>query len=396
MKLLFVHDNRFIEHEGDHLTVGNITSTTWKRFLPHVEHIHVVARRNEPDPKLDIGRLNQASHPRVSFELVDRPPYHRFEQGWRTAYPILEANIKKADAVVGRIPSFLGNLACEIAAKQGKPVAGEIIACPWGSMWHYGGMKGKVMAAREYIRLRRLIKRLDLAVYVTSEYLQKRYPTQSKTAVASNVELLRPPEGLLEARLERQKTPPKPLRLGQIGSLANHIKGWETGVEATAELKAAGVEVVYEILGAGDPEIARSYAAKFGVENEVRPIGTIAGGGPVLEWLDTLDLYIHPSRQEGLPRSVIEAMSRALPCVCTPAGGTPELIDSNCLFEKNNPKQLAQRVQTMLGDPALLHEQSRTNFERAANFYIDHLEAHRDKVWGDYFASVRKRLGMPG
>ncbi len=396
MKLLFVHDSPFLEHKGTCRSAGNITATTWRRFLPHVDHIQVVARRADAAHFKDPSSLDTVSHPDVSFELVERSPYHRFERGWRAVKPILEEQVRSADAVIARIPSFIGHLTAEIALKQGKPLAGEIVACPWDAMWNYGRLSGKAMAIRERYRLRRLVRRLDLAVYVTGSFLQKRYPTQAPSESASNVELLRPPEQLLDQRLARQQEPPKPLRLGQIGSLAHRIKGWETAIRAVGQLRQQGIDVVFEILGGGAPDVALQCAAAHGVADRIRPMGSIASGEPVLAWLDSLDMYIHPSRQEGLPRAVIEAMSRALPCICTPAGGTPELIDPRFIFAKNDDTQLAQRIITLLDDPVQMHEQSRRNFARAADYYVDRLEAHRERIWGDYFAGVRQRLGLPG
>lgn len=395
MKMLFVHDNRFVKFGDEYRTIGNITASTWKRFLPHVDHIHVVSRRNEPETVIkDPSKLNIASHPRVSFELVDRPPYHRFDKAWKVVKPILEENVRKADVVVARIPSFNGNLAAEIAYKLNKPLAGEIIACPWDSLWNYGRVSGKAMAVREWWRLKRLVKHLDLAVYVTAEFLQKHYPTDGPSASASNVELLRPAEGLLDARLARHTSVPSPIRLGQIGSLAHRIKGWETAIRAVAHLKKEGVDAVFEILGPGDEAVAMQCAKENGVEDRVKALGVLPGGQPVLDWLDSLDIYVHPSRQEGLPRSVIEAMSRALPVVAAPAGGTPELIDARFIFPKNDDHTLAKQLLTLVRDPAQMSEQSCANFEKSQAFYIDRLEAHRDQVWGDYFRSVRKRLGM--
>lgn len=391
MKILFAHDNRFIRHEDTYRSVGNITATTWRRFLPHVDHIHVVSRRGQPSDVKDPGKLNIASHPCVSFELVERPPYHPLDRGWKETYTVLDRNIKEADAVVARIPSWIGNLAAEIAYKNNKPLAGEIIACPWDAMWNYGRFTGKVMAIRETLRLRMLVKKLDFAVYVTDEFLQRRYPTPSPSTSASNVELIPPADGILERRLDMQVQPTPPVRLGQIGSLAHRIKGWETAIRALSHLQHRGINAVFEILGPGDPAMAMRCAESHNVQNRVIAKGVLPSGQPVLDWLDSLDVYVHPSRQEGLPRSVIEAMSRALPCVCAPAGGTPELIDSRFIFPKNDDKRLADLLTNLIRNPELMHEQSRTNHNKARKFYIDHLEAHRDTIWGNFFRSVHDR-----
>ena len=45
-----------------------------------------------------------------------------------------------------------------------------------------------------------------------------------------------------------------------------------------------------------------------------------------MELLDVSDAYILPSYKEGLPISVLEAMSYGLPMISTKVGGIPEII----------------------------------------------------------------------
>ena len=59
--------------------------------------------------------------------------------------------------------------------------------------------------------------------------------------------------------------------------------------------------------------------------------------------MDQADFYISPSRQEGLPRSVIEAMARSLPCLASNVGGTSELLPQTFLLD-HNPASYAQRI----------------------------------------------------
>lgn len=54
----------------------------------------------------------------------------------------------------------------------------------------------------------------------------------------------------------------------------------------------------------------------------------------VLEWIDSLDIYIQPSMQEGLPRALIEAMSRACPAIGSSTGGIPELLPSDAILKE--------------------------------------------------------------
>ena len=55
----------------------------------------------------------------------------------------------------------------------------------------------------------------------------------------------------------------------------------------------------------------------------------------VFEWLDTIDIYAQPSRQEGLPRALIEAMSRGLPAFGARTGGIPELLEPDYIISNN-------------------------------------------------------------
>lgn len=56
----------------------------------------------------------------------------------------------------------------------------------------------------------------------------------------------------------------------------------------------------------------------------------------IFEWLDTIDIYIQPSYQEGLCRSVVEAMSRACPVICSDACGERELANEKFIFKRGD------------------------------------------------------------
>ncbi|MBV9180549.1 MAG: glycosyltransferase, partial [Acidobacteria bacterium] len=50
------------------------------------------------------------------------------------------------------------------------------------------------------------------------------------------------------------------------------------------------------------------------------------------------------SRTEGLPKALIEAMARGLPCIGTAVGGIPELLPKEDLVPPNDPKTLSLRI----------------------------------------------------
>lgn len=64
--------------------------------------------------------------------------------------------------------------------------------------------------------------------------------------------------------------------------------------------------------------------------------------------LDTCDIYVQPSLQEGLPRALIEAMSRGCPCIGARTAGIPELLPEECLTSRGSAGAIAGAVSAML------------------------------------------------
>jgi glycosyltransferase involved in cell wall biosynthesis len=69
------------------------------------------------------------------------------------------------------------------------------------------------------------------------------------------------------------------------------------------------------------------------------------------EILYAFDIYVHPSRMEGLPVSIMEACSNALPVIGTDIGGIPEIVFNNrngLLFECESADELAEKIKKLL------------------------------------------------
>jgi glycosyltransferase involved in cell wall biosynthesis len=69
--------------------------------------------------------------------------------------------------------------------------------------------------------------------------------------------------------------------------------------------------------------------------------------------LASSDLHIHPSHQEALPNSIIEAMAASLPVIATRVGGVPELIEdgvNGLLVDPHAPSELGQAILALASD----------------------------------------------
>ena len=105
----------------------------------------------------------------------------------------------------------------------------------------------------------------------------------------------------------------------------------------------------------------------------------------VIQYLDNADAFVMPSRTEGLPRALIEAMARGLPCIASNVGGIPELLDNATVVENNNWSQLAQKIHGLLSSPESMSQASMRNLEYAKRYELELLAKKRGDFYQSYF-----------
>ena len=207
---------------------------------------------------------------------------------------------------------------------------------------------------------------------------------------------------------------PAPLRIGLIGNYDVALKGHSVALEALAALGEHAPPIELHLVGDGDPApiAARAEAlglnvgtgadegtgksagtSATGTNARVRFTGKLPAGAAVRALLDTLDVYVHPSRKEGLPRSVVEAMNRGLPVLASSVGGTPELLDAPFLHRPGDSAALAGQLRRLLPDTAGRAAAGARNLERSRAYEPAALEAARDAFWGGFAAYCRERRG---
>jgi glycosyltransferase involved in cell wall biosynthesis len=118
-------------------------------------------------------------------------------------------------------------------------------------------------------------------------------------------------------------------------------------------------------------------ARQLGIADRVVFRGWVTGGAAVRAELDAADLFVLPSRQEGMPRAMIEAMARALPCIGSTVGGIPELLPPEDLVPPGDALALARAIRAMTSDPERMARASARNLERARSFAESRLRTQR-------------------
>lgn len=360
----------------------------WLRYLEVFRAVRVVARVR------DVSRVppdwREVTGPGVACTAI---PYYIGPRGylkrWVSVQLALRAAVPQEAAVILRASSNLGSAVAKRLMRAGRPYAVEVVADPWdvfapGAVSH----PFRALFRRRFAsRLARECARAVAVSYVTRQTLQVRYPVGpgALSVGCSDVELT----SEAFAAEPRGESSNSPLVLIGVGSLEQRYKGFDVLIKALALARHEGLDLRLEILGAGRhlAELQAEAVAE-GLGDHVDFRGWVASREDLLRHLDRADIFVLSSRAEGLPRALVEAMARALPCLGTRVGGVPELLAPECLVSPDDPVALARSIASLARSPERRAAESRRNWEKAkAEFHEDVLSERRV----GYYRLVRER-----
>ncbi|WP_168412920.1 glycosyltransferase family 4 protein [Bacillus salacetis] len=130
-----------------------------------------------------------------------------------------------------------------------------------------------------------------------------------------------------------------------------YLKGIHYLIEALFLLSKERKDWECWILGEGDMEdVLKEKCRTRGLTENVKFKGFIKDVGPVLRQADIL---VHPSLQETLPHTVIEAQVSGVPVIVSDAAAMPEMVkdgETGLVFPQGDSEALAQRISSLLKD----------------------------------------------
>ena len=370
-----------LEYRFDRTPDGAVWTQTgcsypfWQRYLAVFDNVRVVARvRDLAAAPADAHRVDG---PAVSVAAL--PYYIGPREYLRVARAVKRAAreaIGPGDAVLFRVPSQLATVMMPAVRRSGRPYGVEVLGDPF-DVFAPGAVRHPL---RPFFRwwftrqLRRQCAGACGALYVTRETLQRRYPCPGYSVGVSDVEL---PRGAFVDAPRGPKTGGRK-RIVTVGSLAQLYKGPDVLIDAAAECVRQGLDVEVVFIGDGKhrPELEQR-AKDRGVADRIIFLGQLQAGEAVRRELDRADLFALPSRTEGLPRAMIEAMARGLPCVGSAIGGIPELLPREALVRPGNSADLAMTISALLTDPARMAAASARNLELARTYRDEALTEQR-------------------
>jgi glycosyltransferase involved in cell wall biosynthesis len=377
--------------DGRVWTVAGPAHAFWRRYLDVFDRVRVVARvRDVPATPTGGERVDG---PEVHVWPV---PHYIGPLDYLRRWPAVRRSVRRsweaADAVVLRLPSPLGALLASTLERHQHPYAVEVVGDPYdvlapGVVRHPARPLLRVWTAA---RLRALCRRAAAVAYVTERALQARYPA-GPTAITTHYSSIDLPPHAFVTEPRRFAPRPGPATFVCVGSLDQMYKGVDTLVAALAAL-GAGPDA-HRLVHVGDgrfrPQLAE-LAVRLGVADRVTLAGAVPAGA-VREYLDAADVFVLPSRTEGLPRALVEAMARGLPAIGSTAGGIPELLPAEDLVPPDDPLRLAEALRRLVDDPQRMAAASARNLARARDFGANALRPRRVA----FYRAVRAATGQP-
>lgn len=326
VRLAIVDDNPFMRAPDGRIRPR---AATFHRFAEAVVRAGPFGRARYVIPVRQPG-LHDApeARPAVDEDLLEVVPSEPFADAadylkrlplmWASNLPRLLRAVRGEHLVWIKVPGSNGPLAAYCCAALGVPRFSYIV-----------GSVREVVGASERVGARRIAATFAATLHdastramaATSPHIRLG-PELFTSAVESDE--LEVAAAIRSARAA-DRSSEDPVRLVWSGRVAPE-KGLQQLVEALTLLLAQGRRVELDILGDGPQrQQLERLTRSLGVAGSVRWRGHIADRAAYLNALGEGDLFVLPSRTEGVPKALIEAMGLGLPAVATAVGGVPEI-----------------------------------------------------------------------
>ncbi len=177
------------------------------------------------------------------------------------------------------------------------------------------------------------------------------------------------PNGVDGTRYTNESREWSPPRLFSVGRIV-YQKGLDRGLRALAQLK--DINWRWSIAGDGPQmEALKSLAQELGIAERVTFLGWRSKEELAKDYHQA-NLFLFPSRHEGMPNAVLEAMSSGLPVVATKIAGNEELVmegGTGFLVPSEDVDALRDALRKLLTDSNLCEQMGAASRQRVETEY---------------------------
>ena len=364
----------------------------WTRYLDVFDELRLIARVR------DVAEVSPCAR-RLDGERVTVTAVPFFAGPWQFALRgsavrrVIQETLQPTDAIILRVPSTVSTCLEGVARAQQQPYAVEVVGDPYNT-FAPGGVRSTlatgyalVVSTPTATPVRWGLRR---GVWSPPRRCNGVTPPAADAYVASYSSIdLRDEAFVNEPRSVRPATEPQKLIF--VGSLAQVHKAADVLINAVADSITDGLDLHLTLVGDGQYRAELEQLARDrGIAARTLFAGQLPAGEAVRAELDQADLFILPSRTEGLPRVLIEAMARGLPCVSTAVGGIPELLPPEDLVPVGSTPALAARIAEVIKDGPRRARMAARNLAKARSYHVDILAARRSA----FYAALRDRTAQ--
>lgn len=352
----------------------------WKRYLDVFETVKVVSRLGKADYTQVEGYLRSDAD-NVSFAPL---PMVRGMKGYVKNVISFLKDAKKAvrdeDCAIIRLPSIPATFVEFVYARKHKPYVLEVVVDPLNA---YAGNKLAAKVLTE--QLRKSCLNANGVSYVTQYALQEQYPSRARISGKNTEEYFESyyssiilKDGFFAPARDYSKIGNKVKLVHTANNINNDVKGHDVVIEVVKRLNDLGIDASVTFIGDGDlrPELEKM-AEVLGVGTKVVFTGLLGSAMEVREKLLDADIFILPTKAEGLPRAVIEAMAVGLPCLSTPVNGIPELLEKEYMFDPMDSQGFTKKIIELLQNPEKMGQTSMRNINKAREYEETVLQQRR-------------------
>lgn len=242
-------------------------------------------------------------------------------------------------------------------------------------VWHMHAGRFAVFYQQHRYAVRKIVDKSDVIIALSEywkEYFKNEFPAK-RVEIIKNV--------ISAPKVHKQQT--SYFTLLFLGLLGKN-KGIYDLLECIRDHKVEfqGKLKLY-IGGNGEIEHVKQLIKEYDIAGIAMFEGWVSGDKKI-ELLNKSDAYILPSYKEGLPISILEAMSYGMPIISTPVGGIPEIVsngENGYLVEPGNKEDIYKAIISLLNDSDLRNHMGGVSLSRVGEHLPEYVEKQLETLY---------------
>ncbi|WP_207942078.1 hypothetical protein DOK78_002993 [Enterococcus sp. DIV2402] len=380
---LIVNEEHFVkDSNGDYWAKRIINDEYLSRYLEVFDEITVFARisrvekANKKFKKITLSNVN----------FLEMPDFHGPKDLLKNSLNII-AQFKKGlssnDGVILRAPSPLSLLLYRFIPP--KKVMGVEFMMGADKFFEGNAFFTKIVNKIIINEAKKLVYKANGVSFVTKEHLQKIYIPRANnlndskyfTTSYSSIDL-QPEFFSYRSEFNIHSS----IKLIEVGYMDSLRKGQDILIETVSKLRQKKYDVELYLVGEGkQKEYFEKLAKEYSVENSVHFLGSISNKSQIRDLLIKSDIFVLPSKSEGLPRVLIEAMATGLPIVASNVDGIPELIQKELMVDDFSVEKYVQKITRLIDDTDYRKLISEENYKKAQIYEKSVLNKKRQEFY---------------